>query len=74
MPQNFNSTNICSGPASAINSDANIPVAIADGAGITETNDYQVTANSGSSAALTCDTNGNNTGDGTNTYVWDADN
>jgi RHS repeat-associated protein len=42
--------------------------------GSTETIFYEVGVNTGSSATVTTDANGNMTSDGTNSYAWDAEN
>jgi RHS repeat-associated protein len=53
----------------------NSPVVSAtDGASNTKSNTYQVRATTGSSTSLTFDANGNMTNDGTNSYLWDAEN
>ena len=50
-----------------------VAVAARDMAGNVRTNTYQV-SETGAGANFTYDTNGNMTGDGTKTYVWDAEN
>jgi len=49
-------------------------VAAVDGANNTVTNTYQVIATSATSSSPTHDANGNMTSDGTNSYLWDAEN
>jgi RHS repeat-associated protein len=51
-----------------------IPVSATDGASNVKTNNYQVSTTGPSSSSPTYDANGNMTGDGTNTYLWDAEN
>jgi RHS repeat-associated protein len=45
-----------------------------DGGGNQVTNNYQLSVNGPATQALSYDLNGNLVGDGTNTYVWDAEN
>ncbi len=52
----------------------NTTVAAVDGANNTVTNNYQVNLNNASSKSYTWDANGNMTGDGVNTFQWDAEN
>ncbi|MBK9622928.1 MAG: LysM peptidoglycan-binding domain-containing protein [Candidatus Obscuribacter sp.] len=51
-----------------------VPVAVTDANSTTVTNNYWVSTNGSASATPTYDANGNMTSDGTNYYLWDADN
>ncbi len=59
----------------SLSSGANTAVVTAvSGGGTPSNNPYAVTISSVSAQSLTYDDNGNMTGDGTNTYAWDAEN
>lgn len=62
------------GNASLASGANNIPVAITDGTNTTNTKNYQVSTKGSASATPTFDANGNMTSDGTNSYVWNAEN
>ncbi|MBK9617558.1 MAG: LysM peptidoglycan-binding domain-containing protein [Candidatus Obscuribacter sp.] len=50
-----------------------VPIAVTDANSTTVTNNYRVATNGSASATPTFDANGNMTSDGTNTYLWDAE-
>ncbi|HEY9684034.1 MAG TPA: RHS repeat-associated core domain-containing protein [Oculatellaceae cyanobacterium] len=59
----------------ALNTGANsVSVTATSGGGAKTTNSYPITIASSTPQAFTYDANGNMTGDGTNTYAWDAEN
>jgi RHS repeat-associated protein len=60
--------------ASLANGTNNVPVAAVDGSNTTKTNSYQVSTNGSNSTTPTYDLNANMISDGTNSYVWDAEN
>ncbi len=62
-----------SNPKLALSSNT-VKVTAKSGGGTAATNSYPISINSGSSATLQYDANGNMTSDGTNTYAWDAEN
>ncbi|MBK9622977.1 MAG: hypothetical protein IPO31_27700, partial [Candidatus Obscuribacter sp.] len=62
-----------SGNANLANGTNNVPVSITDGTNGTKTNNYQVSTIGSASATPTFDLNGNMTSDGTNSYVFDAE-
>jgi len=62
------------GSATLSSGNNTVPASATDGAGNVKTNDYQVAAIGPGSSTPVYDSNGNMTSDGTNSYVWDAEN
>lgn len=73
-PADLPTTQSFSGPANLASGANNIAVAITDGSNTTKTNNYQVSTKGTLSTTLTYDANGNLTSDGTNSFLWDAEN
>jgi RHS repeat-associated protein len=67
------SESFTSDPVLAAGSNTALVTAVSGG-GTPVTNTHKISVNSGSSSTLTYDANGNMTSDGTNTYLWDAEN
>jgi RHS repeat-associated protein len=70
----LSSTQSFVGNATLANGTNSVIAAVTDGTNSTKTNSYQVSSNGSANATPTYDSNGNMTSDGTNSYLWDAEN